>query len=416
LNTGVDETATSASDTADTAPSESEATPPPKQRKFPWKWVLQVGAMVVVLGFIFGGVIPAFADYSEMLDAVKSMSWWTIALLLAIAAGYLIEYWFVIMTALPGLRLSEAAVVHTSTTAVTNTVPGGAAISFGLMYAMYYSWGFPPTTTTAALLITGVWDNMSKIAIPAIVLAGMAVITNTPEWWVMAIIAMVVVALVVALVAVILLSPGLADRIGLLLCRPVNAVMRWFKRDPIDIVEKIHFFRRSTNVIIAGRWWILTLLTIASQMLLVTLLVACIRAVGVPSDVLPFLLILTAYAVARVLAAVPITPGGLGIVEVAYLSILTPGVPTEYRAAVAAGVLLYRALVWFPPVLLGIPSLVFWRLNKSWRHDVATNPRGPRISSEEPETAETCLTDPSAEEAEAVAKSDEPSGGSPGRG
>jgi hypothetical protein len=90
---------------------------------------------------------------------------------------------------------------------------------------------------------------------------------------------------------------------------------------------------------------------------------------------------------------VPITPGGLGIVEVAYLSILTPGVPGEYRAAVAAGVLLYRALVWFPPVLLGIPSLVFWRLNKSWRHDAATNPRGPRIQAEEPMTAEGCLAD-----------------------
>jgi uncharacterized protein (TIRG00374 family) len=393
LNTDVDETATSASDVTDTTPSDSEATPPSAQGGFPWKRILQVGAMLVVLGFIFGGVIPAFANYGDMFDAVKSMSWWTIAGLLLLAAAYLVEYWFVILTALPGLRLSEAAVVHTSTTAVTNTVPGGAAISFGLMYAMYSSWGFPATTTTAALLITGVWDNMSKIAIPAIVLAGMAVITNTPEWWVMAIIAMIGVLLVIALVAVVLLSPGLADRIGLLLCRPVNAVMRWLKRDPIDIVEKIHFFRRATNVIIAGRWWILTLLTIGSQMLLVTLLVASIRAVGVPSEVLPFLLILTAYAVARVLAAVPITPGGLGIVEVAYLSILTPGVPGEYRAAVAAGVLLYRALVWFPPVLLGIPSLVFWRLNKSWRHDAATNPRGPRIQAEEPMTAEGCLAD-----------------------
>jgi uncharacterized protein (TIRG00374 family) len=338
--------------------------------------------MLVVLGFIFGGVIPRFADYSDMFDAVKTMSPWTIAGLLVLATAYLVEYWLVVLVALPGLRLPEAAVVHTSTTAVVNTVPAGAAISFGLMYAEYYSWGFPPATTTAALLVTGVWDNMSKIAIPAIVLAGMAWVTNTPQWWLMAAIAMIGVVVVIGLVFVLLRAPHIADRIGRWLDRPVNDVLGWFKKDPIDIVAKIDFFRRASNVIIAGRWWILTILTVGSQVLLVSLLVASIRAVGVPAEVLPFLLILTAYAVARVLAAVPITPGGLGIVEVAYLSILTPGVPEEYRAAVAAGVLLFRALVWFPPVLLGIPALIFWRLNTSWRGDAASDPRGPAIEPE----------------------------------
>jgi len=346
--------------------------------------------MLLVLGFIFGAVIPAFADYRDMVEAVKEMNPWAAVGLLLLAAAYLVEYWFVIMVALPGLRFNEAAVVHTSTTAVVNTVPAGAAISFGLMYAMYFSWGFPAATTTAALLITGVWDNLTKIAIPAIVLAGMAAVTNTPEWWVMAIIAILVVIAIIVLVVVIIRVPALADRIGLWLCKPVNAVMRRLKRDPIDIVEKIHFFRTATKVIIAGRWWILTLLTVGSQALLVTLLVASIRAVGVPADVLPFLLILTAYAVARVLAAVPITPGGLGIVEVAYLSILTPAVPAEYRAAIAAGVLLYRALIWFPPVMLGIPSLIFWRVNKSWRVDVKTHPRGPVVDLEEDPAAVGC--------------------------
>ena len=375
------------SDAADPEPVTSPPAEDPgvsKQPTAPWKRILQVVAMLVVLGFIFGGVIPAFADYSDMIDAVTAMSGWTIAGLAVLAAAYLVEYWFVVMVALPGLRFAEAAVVHTSTTAVVNTVPAGAAISFGLMYAEYYSWGFPPATTTAALLVTGVWDNMSKIAIPAIVLAGMAWVTNTPQWWIMAAIAMLGVVIVIGLVVVLLRAPRVADRIGQWLDRPVNAILGWFKKDPVDIVAKIHFFRRASNVIIAGRWWILTILTVGSQLLLVTLLVASIRAVGVPADVLPFLLILTAYAVARVLAAIPITPGGLGIVEVAYLSILTPGVPEEYRAAVAAGVLLFRGLVWFPPVLLGIPALVFWRVNKSWRRDATTEPRGPAI---EPESA-----------------------------
>ena len=373
------------SDPADPEPVTSPPAEDPgaaKRRTAPWKRILQVVAMLVVLGFIFGGVIPAFADYSDMFDAVTAMSGWTIAGLAVLAAAYLVEYWFVVMVALPGLRFAEAAVVHTSTTAVVNTVPAGAAISFGLMYAEYYSWGFPPATTTAALLVTGVWDNMSKIAIPAIVLAGMAWVTNTPQWWIMAAIAMLGVVIVIGLVVVLLRAPRVADRIGQWLDRPVNAVLGRLKKDPVDIVAKIHFFRRASNVIIAGRWWILTILTVGSQLLLVTLLVASIRAVGVPADVLPFLLILTAYAVARVLAAIPITPGGLGIVEVAYLSILTPGVPEEYRAAVAAGVLLYRALVWFPPVLLGIPALVFWKVNKTWRRDATTEPRGPAIEPE----------------------------------
>jgi uncharacterized membrane protein YbhN (UPF0104 family) len=39
-------------------------------------------------------------------------------------------------------------------------------------------------------------------------------------------------------------------------------------------------------------------------------------------------------------------------------------------------VLLYRALSFLPPIVVGVGSWVFWRINKSWRRDWQTVGRG----------------------------------------
>ena len=88
------------------------------------------------------------------------------------------------MAALPGLKLSRAAVLTQTTTSVANTLPGGGAIAIGLTYTILKSWGFTGTDVALYVGVTGIWNIFVKLALPVIslvflVIAGRAV---PPTW------------------------------------------------------------------------------------------------------------------------------------------------------------------------------------------------------------------------------------------
>ena len=68
---------------------------------------------------------------------------------------------------------------------------------------------------------------------------------------------------------------------------------------------------------------------------------------------------LLSFSVARLLGAIPITPGGLGIVDAALITMLTVfGASSD--AALAAD-LVWRATTYFPPIFLGAGTYAVWR-------------------------------------------------------
>jgi hypothetical protein len=71
---------------------------------------------------------------------------------------------------------------------------------------------------------------------------------------------------------------------------------------------------------------------------------------------------LAAFAVIRLLTALPITPGGLGITELGLVGILAARAGPTASAQVTAAVLLYRAVTYLPPIPLGGLALLAWRL------------------------------------------------------
>ena len=64
--------------------------------------------------------------------------------------------------------------VTESSTAVSNTVPGGGAIGIAMSYGMYSSWGFSRSRSSVSLLVAGVWNNFVKLAMPVLALALLA--------------------------------------------------------------------------------------------------------------------------------------------------------------------------------------------------------------------------------------------------
>jgi putative heme transporter len=78
--------------------------------------------------------------------------------------------------------------------------------------------------------------------------------------------------------------------------------------------------------------------------------------------------------VVRLLSAFPITPGGVGFVELGLIGGLVlaaghhPVVPAAaFRAQVAAAVLIYRALTYAAPIPAGALTYLIWQRKKSWR-------------------------------------------------
>jgi putative heme transporter len=73
--------------------------------------------------------------------------------------------------------------------------------------------------------------------------------------------------------------------------------------------------------------------------------------------------VLAVFAFARLATAIPLTPGGAGFVEgVLFTGLVGAG---GDPAQVAAAVLVYRALTWALPILVGIGCYGWWR-RRSW--------------------------------------------------
>ena len=71
------------------------------------------------------------------------------------------------------------------------------------------------------------------------------------------------------------------------------------------------------------------------------------------------------YSLVAGLTVIPISPGSVGVAEVALIGMLTPIVGSEFVNEVAAGVLLYRLLTWLLMIPAGLIALAVWRARRT---------------------------------------------------
>ncbi len=314
-----------------------------------WRWVQPVvGLVTVAIAYLW--LVPRLADYSEVLPALDGASRGGLALLAIVGAANLLAPAAAQSAALPGLPLRRAVQSDWATTAVTNVVPGGSALAIGLTFAMYRSWRLPTSDTTRALLVTGVWDNAVKLAMPALGLAWLA--TEQPIDGVL--VQGAIVGIVLLVVATVLLAVAVGDqRVAAAVGRGLDAVRErnW--------TERAGDVRRDTLVLLETRGWWLTLWTIAGHVNLYLLLLLSLRTVGVDAAALSAAGVLVAFAFGRLATAIPLTPGGLGVMEVSLTASLAV-VGSADASVVFAAVLLFRFLTYLAPIPLGLISWLLW--------------------------------------------------------
>lgn len=334
-----------------------------------WKQVGQALVSIAIVVGIFVGVMPRIADYSDVWASIRTLTWLESMSLAAVAMWNLATYWFVLVAALPGMRIREAAVVNQSSTAVSNTLPGGGAIGVAVTLAIQTSWGFRLTTIARSALVTGIWNNFVKLGMPVLALALLALEGDITAARLGAA-AAGIAALLAAIVgfALILKSDRLARTIGSGLAAFASRLRRMVRKPPVtDWDDRAAAFRTDTIGLLQHRWLQLTLATLLSHISLYAVLLITLRHAGVGEQTLSWIQVLAAFAFVRLISALPVTPGGVGFVELGYAAALTIGLDAATNAQIVAAILVFRVITYALPIPLGAITYVIWRRNRSWR-------------------------------------------------
>jgi uncharacterized protein (TIRG00374 family) len=350
-----------------TSPTSVRATddpgPPPAPSTSRKKQVIASVVTLVVLVIVFAGILPKFGNYADAWDQIKDMSVEQLALLAASVVFSILVYVFPFQAALPHLRYGTAFMVRQTSFTISNAVPAGGAIGLGVQYGMLGQAGFAGAPSTAAIGITSVFNLMVTLALPVLgVIALLFVATPTSSEILGAIGGLIAVGVMVAVFAAVLHSDETAERLGGIVERIAGRLFRLIRRDPPSgITEQLVAFRRSTVDVISRRWAVLTATNFLQQFAQFGVLMVSlhITETGKTTQV-AVIAAFAAFAMARLAAFIPITPGGLGTVDAALTSLLVAFGATNTDALAAT--LLWRAASWIPQVLLGVVTLVIWRI------------------------------------------------------
>ncbi len=348
-----------------------------------WRVVQIVFAVVLVVG-VFVAVIPQIADYGSVWQRVSALTRGQMALLVGAAALNLVTYWAQSIAAMPGLTIRMAAVQNQTTTTVADTVPAGGAVAVGVSYGIFRSWGYTEGDFARFTLLTGIWNTAIKLVLPVIALG--ALISSggaDPRLAVAAAIGVGVLAVSSVLFALILWKESFARTLGRAAQRPVRAAQRRLGRRPAsgDWGVAAARFREDSLELLRERGVWLTVTTIASHLSLFLVLLASIRAVGVPASQVSVVEALAAFAFARLVTVIPLTPGGLGFIELSYIGGLVWA--GGDHVDVVAGVLLFRFLTFVLQIPLGAVTYPIWlRTKDRWQRTDRSPSRGTQRRAE----------------------------------
>ena len=329
--------------------------------------MLRTVLALAVVGVVFVGILPRVADLSQAGRQMGSMGGIDIATLGVVAVAGLVIYAFVLTAAMPGLSMFQAFVVNQSSTAVANTMPAGGVLGVGVSYRFYGSWGHSRSAITLNVLLTGIGNFMCKLGFPIVALALLAISGNASlGLLVAAIVGLVAFSAIFTAGALGLASERLAQRVGQFVGAGVTRVRGWLRRPAVaDAAAVAVAFRRQSIDLLRNRGLRLSVGIVLYHATQFALLLVALRAVGVTAGEVSWGEALAAYSTASLLGALPLTPGGIGLVELGLTAaLIAAGAPNT--EAVAA-VLVYRTVSYLLPLPLGAVTYLVWRWNARWR-------------------------------------------------
>ena len=257
-----------------------------------------------------------------------------------------------------GLRHWQALIVNVAGSSVGNLLPGGGAAGLAATYTICRSWGFSRRDISTSAIVTGVWNVLARIALPVLAILGLLAgrDQDVPNALEDAAVAGAVSGSVILAVFVSILA---SERAAVAIGQGIDKVIgRLWKRRSMSVRSLVVDLRARINDVVRTGWLSMTLGLVGFFGVYYLLFLLCAHTTGVD---LPYGQLFAAYAIGRLLTAVGVTPGGLGVTEAA-TTVALVGWGAE-PAEAAAAVVLFSVFTHFMEIPLGALGWAAWSMS-----------------------------------------------------
>ena len=322
---------------------------------------LKVSAAFILMAFVVYMLRTPISDvYAARSQLSRIPLHWYFIVLFFESVSF-VCVWVMFRSLLPNISWRTNAFSQLISNASSRAIPGGAATGGAVQFRMLSAGGAKASEAAGALAASSVLTLLVLLIIPAV--AGLVAVLNASiegslAW------AVVLGPLMFSVLALLIFAVVRLDRPLLLLGRWVDKVFSagagllnksWLK-DQRRLVNE-----RNRLVSVLGKRWKVAVAAAAGKWFFDFLgLLFIIRAAGASPN---FSLVLLAYAGASVLAMVPITPGGFGLVEVGLQQMLIKAGLQQDDASLS--VLVYRIVSFWFPLAVGFVAWIIHRYFKS---------------------------------------------------
>jgi putative heme transporter len=320
--------------------------------------------VVAALFLIFVVFLPQFIDYGQVIEAMRSLTIGQIVLLLVLGLVKTLFDAGVYNALIPGLGWWDGWKAWAASNSTAFLAPPGADLA--IRFGMYRTAGIKGETAGASIILSWFFATGYKLIVPIVALTIVVVSEGVTDT---ALVTLTVVGLAaviggVGLILLILYRERIAFRVGEVTQRWYNGLAggKWKFPEGVDFGVKTVAFRSNVIGTLRARWFPALAVTLAAQAVFFVMLVMSLRFVGVTAEQAPIGIIFDAYAIGLLLSMIPIFPGGVGVVELAYVAVIVGSAQnTELANAVTAGAFVHRIFTWLVPILVGFIPLAAWR-------------------------------------------------------
>ncbi len=232
------------------------------------------------------------------------------------------SYTFTLTGSLPGLRHRQALIVNLCGSSAGNFLPGGGAAGVAVTYAAFRSWGFTRRAISTSVIVTGVWNFLARMLLPVTALIALLVAGGNLPLPVIqggligAAAGLVLLALFIAMIV----SEGVTRSLGRALNRVLRQLHRRFRSMHEVAVEDFIADQRVRVVrVVRDHGVKMTLGLTGYFAVFYVLFWQSLHVVGLR---MTFSHMFAAYAVGRLLSAIGVTPGGVGVTEGGAVAVL----------------------------------------------------------------------------------------------
>ena len=315
--------------------------------------VVACGFLLLTAVWLQRGTIVAAAGQ------LRLMPLWVVAALVGVGLIERIVRVDIFRTLLGTATFGDAALVHETGAAASKGLPMGGAVGTALRWSVARDRSIATSTFAVALIATGVASTFVTWTMPLAAL-GIDLTRRSPEPFDLVVVGVCSAVVVGAVVAwTVLLGSDRIHRWTVERCRRlcVRLGRRFPGADGLDAEGGIDEVRSGLRLV-ARRPWGLVGRTVVAQLCSALVLLMALRSVGIGPE-LGNVEFLRVYFIVTLLGSFIPTPGGVGVIEAGLTGALVAAgaAPTGALAAV----LVYRAITYVMPIVIGAAMYVVWR-------------------------------------------------------